>query len=147
MSDTDEVINLYARAANGNELALEFLGLFHPYVHRIDDFIDNREQDPQKFLSILIDANIVYSCPFYVQHAIRLSPIVANLTNTFADSLAWEGDKKEWKRQWADVMRFSGNEMVLAVAMICGGYEHMRSISLVLKELVWMCHHLDGKPI
>lgn len=132
---------LYRQAANGDVEALNFLLLFHDYAHRIDDFIDESKRDPEELLAILAYANILYSTPFYSRNAGRLHLVVAGLTNAFGDSLAWAGNTETWKSEWADKLRFAGNDMVLAIAMICGGFKHMRELSPMTKELSWMCHH------
>lgn len=146
-TEDDKAVELaYQQASDGNVDALNFLRLFHAYAHRIDDFLDKKETDPHKLLSILADANILYSLPFYTAHAHQLWPVVAGITNAFADSIAWSKDREKWKSDWADILRFSGNEIVLAVALIEGGFELMRQISPVVKELSWWNHHdEDGK--
>lgn len=138
----------YIQAANGNQLALEFLCMWHQYLHLIDDYIDEHKDDPQELLKIFAYANLVYSTPFYSAWARDLRLIVQTVTLAYADSLRWEQDSIEWKRQWADVIRHSGLEMVHAVAAICGGYDNAQRISIPLKEYAYLCHHdADGKPI
>lgn len=138
----------YILASNGNSQALLFMVLWHEYLHEIDDLIDNHITDAQKFLRCLASANRVYSTDFYRANAPALGMIVQTVTNTYADSVLWEKEDVEWKRQWADVTRHCGLEMIFAVANLTGGYDLMRSISLQLKEYAYICHHnVDGKPM
>lgn len=143
--DDKAVIQFYEMASAGDQDAMNFLRLFHAYSHSIDDLLDLKQFNPETLLKVLANANIVYSSPFYSRHAHRLHLVIANVTNAFADSIAWARSRDEWKKQWADTLRFSGNEMVLAVAMICGGFGLMRQMSPLLKELSWQCHHGEGE--
>lgn len=140
---------LYKQACNGNGDAFLFLTLFHEYCHEIDDLIDGKTPiTPESLLTVLSHANLVYSCAFYRQHCDKLMMVVQLVTNTYADSVAWEKSDVDWKAKWGDVLRFAGLEMVYAVAAITGGYEHMRKLSQVLKENAWKTHHNpDGAPV
>lgn len=145
MIEGDQIKKVYELAANKNIEAFNFLNFFHDYVHGIDDLIDNKERDPEKFLALLVKANLLYSMPYYTRHAHRLHLLVAQITNAYADSVAWEKDDK-WKGKWADVLRFAGNDMVLAVAFIEGNFDAMRKLSPILKEIAWSQHHdVQGK--
>ena len=53
----------------------------------------------------------------------------------------WKKADEEWKRQTADVLRLCGNDMILQVAWIIGGYKHMRAISLKLREFAYHSQH------
>lgn len=138
----------YLRAANGNRSALEFMVVWHEYLHEVDDLIDNEMQDKQQWIKVFAHANLVYSMDFYVSHAKELRLVVMLVTNAYCDSVLFEADSLQWKKQWADVIRHAGLEMIYAVAMICGGYDLMRSISVELKEYAHRCHHdAEGNPI
>ena len=138
----------YIMAANGNRAALEFMVMWHEYVHEIDDLIDNNVTDPQRWLSAFAHANLVYSTDFYAAYARDLRLVVMTATNAYADSVLWEKDGNAWQKKWADVIRHSGIDMIYAVAVICGGYELMRQISAQLKEFAHKCHHDEnGNPI
>ena len=63
------------------------------------------------------------------------------ITNTYADSVAWETSDVPWKKNVADVIRQCGNDMILTVAWIVGGWSHMRSISLKLRETAYHSQH------
>lgn len=144
MSDANAI---YIQAANGNPLALDFIIGWNDVAHRFDDVIDAKEKKPEDFLKALMMANALYSTDFFQAHYRELGMAVELITNAYADSLHWENHKTRWKRQWGDVLRFAGAEMVIAVATICGGPDIGRKISLQLRELVWRVHHDgNGKP-
>lgn len=124
----------------GNEQAADFLVLWGGYVHSIDDLIDGDSKGAEALLHAFMTAAFVYTHPFFLEHAIQLRQIAVNCTNAYADSVLWEkGDG--WRKEFADHYRHFGAEMVLAVAGICGGYDHMRAISPTLREICWMEHH------
>ena len=139
-----EIFKLYEQAANGNADALLFLMAFHVYCHAIDDLIDgDLEKSAENILDILMQANVLYSTPFYQAHSIRLGGIIASITNTYADSVAWEKSDEPWKKSVADVIRQCGNDMVLAVAAITSGYRGMRNLSLRLREFAYKNQHQE----
>jgi hypothetical protein len=121
---------LYFDAAGGNHNAVVFITAFHAYCHAIDDLVDGDVPfTPEAFLDVMMQANSLYSTPFYIDNWFRLQPVIAQITSTYADSVAWEKADEEWKRQTADVLRLCGNDMILQVAWIIGGYKHMSSSS------------------
>jgi hypothetical protein len=138
---------IYRTACGARADALDFIINWSRYCHEIDDLIDGREKCPEKFLDALALANLIYSSDFYQANLRELAITALAVTNAYADSLAWAADGMEWKRKWADTLRFAGNEMVLAVACICGGYERMRAVSLQLREDSWAAHHHAEQPI
>lgn len=132
----------------GNEPAAEFLRLWRAYVHGIDDIIDGEIKAPEGILRVFMQAAFVYSHPFYLQNMVALRQLVVNCTNAYADSVLWEKSDVEWKRQFADHYRHFAAEMVLAIAGICGGYDHMREASKWLREICWKEHHnKDGEMV
>lgn len=126
--------------ASGNEQAADFLFLWRQYVHQIDDLIDGDLQGPEGMLNTFMMAAFVYTHPFFLAHLQELRQIAVNCTNAYADSVAWE-KKDGWQKEFADHYRHFGVEMVLAVAGMCGGYNHMREVSPVLREMCWKEHH------
>lgn len=130
-----------------NPQAREFLILWREYVHQIDDLIDGDAKGPEPMLNTFMLAAFVYTTPFFQAHMPALRQIAVNCTNAYADSVAWE-KADGWKAQWADHYRHFASEMVLAVAAICGGYQHMRKISPLIREMGWNEHHdAKGNPI
>lgn len=133
--------DIYKQAANGNMDALAFLMGWNHYSHGIDDVIDNEVKDYEFFLQVLAYANTLYSCPFYQKHVQKLQPIIRQVTSRYADSVRMEKSDKAWEKQWADTLRFCGNDLVEAVAEITGGYDLLRKVSPLLRECSWKDHH------
>lgn len=148
MNGNEQDLHALTRACKGNAEAMDFLGLWRSYVHRIDDMMDGDETNKQEWLGTFALAAILFSHPFYLRNLAALRQLVLNCTNAYADSFMWEQSPVEWQRGFADHYRHFGAEMVLAVAGICGGYEHMRSISPELRTVCWAEHHTaEGLPI
>lgn len=140
LSDTIDG-QLMLQCARGDAQAADWLMHWLAYVHDIDDVEDGDMRGTEFRLGILIRALQLYTHPFFRQHEAALRQLVINITNAYADSVAGERSGEEWERAMADVQRHAGVEMVLAVAAICGGWQHVRSVSRRLREL---CHH--GHP-
>lgn len=132
----------------GNGQAIHFCSLWFLYCHRIDDLIDNRTGvTNDEILEMLLCAAAIYNCDFYIANRQMLYPIVLMVTNQFADSVAWENDSVEHRRKMADVLRCCGNEMFFAVAMLVGGWGHVRIWSPKIRERDWLLQHDEkGNP-
>jgi hypothetical protein len=132
----------------GNQKAADFLHKWKAYVHGIDDIVDGDIKTAEETIAVFMHAAFLYADPFYLEHLPRLHQIVVNCTNAYADSVAWEKSEVEWQRNFSDHFRHFAAEMVLAVAFICGGYHHMRQVSLLIRLACWEEHHDEtGGPI
>lgn len=138
-----EFFQLQREAALGNPDALVFLLSFTAYAHAIDDLIDE-ESSPESLLTMCVQANEMYSTPFWLAHSARLGGVIGLIANAYADSIAWEQHSEDWKRRMADVLRQAGNEMLMAVAQIVGGWQHMRRISMRVRECAYHEQHEES---
>lgn len=135
------------RVCCGRPEAMQWLRLWREYVHAIDD-VEDEETTPEFRQRIYVLALELYTHPFFKAHEQRLKQVVLNCTNAYADTLAWERSGIGWQREFADHYRHFGAEMVIAVAQLCGGYDHGRGISLELRATCWLEHHdKEGKPV
>lgn len=147
MTRNQKDLKLVERICRGNQEAMTFLALWANYCHGIDDIIDGDRRTAEETLEIFALAPVLFSHPFYLQHLEALKQIVLNVTSMYADTVAWEKSSETWQRQWADHHRHCSNEMVVAVATLCGGYPHARSIMPELRTMAWHEHHdQKGKP-
>lgn len=150
----DEIdgIKLYQEIACGNKDAEMFLYHWTVFAHGIDDIIDDyRDGKPvsaEHFIGVMGQSCVAYTLPFYQVHSARLQPVVMAVTNMYADSVKWERSDDPKLRKIADGIRSCGNELLCAVALICGGYNHMRSISSRLRERSYKQQHDEqGNPV
>ena len=136
------------RICCGNAEAMDWLANhWSHYVHEIDDIIDGDRPAAEDILSTFARAPLVFSHPFYLKHMAALRQLVLVINNLYADTVKWEKSKVAWQRDFADHNRHCGMEMVVAVAQICGGYDHGRKISEEQREICWQEHHeKNGQP-
>lgn len=130
----------------GNEEAAHFLMVWDDLLEAVDDTVD--EQTDAEFKIRTAQRFIeVYSHPFFLKHVRELSLLVSLINNAYADSEDCALSKLSWKKELGDVLRHSSGEMTRAVALLCGGYDHLRSISMKFWEACFYRHHKpDGTP-
>lgn len=150
--DAEEAAKWNVALCKGNKEAMIFCDYWYNYVHGIDDLIDTMEDgrprmSKDQMIGLFFKAALLYNCSFFVANRDILFPIVLQITNTYADSVAWECSPKEHLRKMADVFRTCGDEMYVMVALLCGGEDHMRQMSRAIKERDWLGQHDEhGKP-
>lgn len=137
---TGTMRDFYSTICGENKSALEWICLFHDYMHEVDDIIDENDWNPERVMKCLIMANDVYSHSFYLEHWKRLQCSILSATSVYCDSIKWERSTDLWKRQFAEVTRHAGNEVVHVVALICGGYENVRKISAAMLAAAFIYH-------
>lgn len=134
------IFGLYLAAALRQPDAFWFLVAFHHWVHLIDDLVDEPERDRLEVVDVAMKANVLFSSVFYVAHAQILSVTTALIADAYRTSVLAER-RGGTAARLADTIRLAGNQMVLAVAMIVGGWEHMQQISTQLWPLAWENQH------
>jgi hypothetical protein len=140
--------DLIQRVCCGNPSAMDFLANYWSrYVHEIDDIIDGERPAPEDILATFALAVSVYAHPFYLANLAALKQLVLVINSTYADAVAWEKSEDAWQREFADHHRHVGMDMVVAVAQLCGGYEHGRNISREQRAICYHDHHnRKGEP-
>lgn len=137
---SQEYFKMQQEAALGNVDALVFLLSWNSYAHAIDDLVDE-QMTPALLLETCMQANAMYATPFWIANSARLAGVVAMVANAYADSVEWEKSAILWKRAQADLLRSAGNEMLMTVAHIVGGWRHARAISLRVREAAYRDQH------
>ena len=99
--------------------ALLWVMMYTLYVHAIDDIIDGDKTDSEHILKTFEYAAVLFSNEFYLRNIALLYPIVKIVTNSYADSVQMERSNVPWRRQAADVLRQTGNDMILMCIEIC----------------------------
>lgn len=147
-----DALNWNCEICLGNQDAMFFNDIWYKYCHGIDDLIDTMEDgrptlNKDEIISQFFNAAVLYSSRFFRENCDMLLPIVLQITNEYADSVAWEGSPKKHLRLMADAMRTCGNKMYQIVALICGGEMHMKTIGRKIQERDWLAQHdNDGYP-
>jgi hypothetical protein len=148
MTRNDMDVRLVERICRKDPEAMDFLANhWAPYCHAIDDIIDGEKTNPEHILGTFARAIGLYSHPFYLRNLSALRQVATNVTVTYADTVAWE-KTEDWRAQWADHHRHCSLEMVIAVATICGGYDHARLVVPEMRVMAWHEHHdKENKPV
>lgn len=128
--------------------AMAFTDLWYRYCHGIDDLIDTMQDgrpamNHEQILELFALAAMLYNCRFFVKNREMLFPVVLSVTNSFADSVSWEKSPIYRRRMMADVLRTCGNEMYNTVALLKGGWKHLREIGPKIRERDWIGQHDD----
>jgi hypothetical protein len=124
-----------------NPEAQSFIQAWVRYCHEVDDIIDGERTSAEEILATFVVAMLVCSHPFYLRHIAELRGLAMCITNMYADSVAWEKSQIPWQHQFADCYRHAGNEMIMAVARLCGGWEHARKFSQSQRIVCWVNQH------
>lgn len=140
MKNHEEVEQLYLTIAHGDEEAYKFILAWQAYCHGIDDIVDGEVKDVEGKVAVFFTAAAIFTSNYWAKNKHALYPLVAIITGDYVDS--------NTSIPQADVLRGSGNNMLIAVAFLQGGYSLMRHITPKLRKLSWEYHHtLDSKPI
>ncbi len=132
--------------------AMDFNDIWYNYCHGIDDLIDTMEDgrptmNGEQIMAVFGQAALLYNHPFYRKWSHFLFPVILLVTNSYADSVAWEKSPLNRRRIMADVLRTCGDEMYYIIAMIKDGWGHMRTVSPVIRERDWLGQHdKDDNP-
>lgn len=135
---TPEFVKFYRLISREDNEAFAFLLLWHEYCHLWDDLVDLFMPSPELMMRTAALAIDVYSSPFYQKHTDELKGVAKAITCAYLVSVGWEKDDDKWKRQCADVLRHSGNDMVYAVADIVGGWDWRMEVAGVLANRVML---------
>jgi hypothetical protein len=134
---TEDYHSFIQRAFAQYPEARAFVNAFCNYCHSIDDIVDGDETDKIAIIRTFELAAVIFASPFYVANINSLQPIVIMITNMYMDSVVLENDykedKEEWKLQTAKVLSHSFNELIVACADLCGGFNLRRDVSVVLR--------------
>lgn len=132
MNLSDLSNQLVARVAMNQPDAVNFLQRWVHTINAIDDLVDTKTSAEFK-IALFVRALELFNHPFYLAHRATLNPVILNIANLYADSVAWSGSEVDWQNAFADYARHGGSEMFLTVAGIVGGYTHQRAVSLELR--------------
>lgn len=120
-------------ACKGNAEAIDFVGRAWWYFHAIDDLVDEN-MPPEQKIKAMIAGQELYTHIYFLKNALALNAVIRNIASTYADSVAWEHNEDADKRQYAEVWRHCGLELLFAVADLCGGWDHRRAVSRDWRE-------------
>jgi hypothetical protein len=136
MTYDEKVAEAVALASNGNQDAWNYLFIIAKALRIIDDLVDEPEKvtvdDKYKLAELLLVA--LPSNPFFASYRQMLVPLHLTSVNAWIDSNDWM-EKDKTRKNYALVIRDQITELVMLVAYLTGGNEHMRRISLKVRDL------------
>lgn len=141
-----EIREIYEMAAKGNPEALAFLVEGHNCGHGIDDVVDGDIGGAEGQVAVFARVMSLGWMPYFQRHQAALSVVLMLMASNYADANHWADRHHEGMRTWADCLRREGILLVLAVALLEGGYEHLRAVALRLRPLAWECHIEEPEP-
>jgi len=120
----------------GNELAERFVIAFVAYCHMLDDVIDkdNPIDDERLIAENIRFLNEMLINPWVRENQALLWPLIITSFNSWLDANDWEFNDLKEKRRDADVIKGMYHEVVWFVAYLCGGWEHLRTITSKYRE-------------
>ena len=134
MKNEETQLEFALTLCKGNAAAVEFLCQAWTWFHRIDDLVDGDTKGNLAVVKTFAEGIVVLSHPFYLQNLAALRVTILNIAQLYALSVEWEGGAEAWQREWAEVQRHCGMQLALAVAMICGGWDHAQRMARTLAE-------------
>ena len=139
MTEPELTETFYQRVCCGNTEALDFLRRWTIYAHAVDDIVDGDLTNKEGIIAAFIAAGELYTHPFFQKHQGLLCGVIVSVTNQWADTVSIENNNTSSKdlKEWAEHARHCGQEMVAAVAYLCGGWQHARSMSLEQRKLTY----------
>lgn len=103
------------------------------FCHAVDDIIDEPKASAEHIIKTWDLATIVFTNPFYIKHYTTLSPLIRASCNFYADSVEFE-KHNDWRKNCADILRHSGNMVIVATVELVAGYDAKRFISKIMHE-------------
>lgn len=136
MTYEEKVQEAMKLCANGNADAWSYLSIIARSARLIDDLVDEpkkwvRENSYNLAQLLLVD---LPNNAFFDANKPALLPLHVTSLNAWIDSNEWM-EKDTTRRNYALVIRDQLTELGLLVAYITGGNNHMRNISLKVREL------------
>ena len=150
---------LYRQCVCCDQEAFEFVLAYHEQAHFVDDMVDgdwdgesgsklphSKAAWCERVLEMNRREQVLWRMPFYRRHEAALQVVSCLVRSMYANSEAWKHGEHAGLKTLADGLRFAGNLMIEACALLTGGYQHQRDVSAILWRLSWDGHH-DGDGI
>lgn len=135
--DNNTIEELYEFIAKGDLEALKFIKLWSTYAHRFDDLIDE-EFNVAELIKTNNELTGLLTCKFFQTYTPTLLPQLYLAAEAYQASETVEKDTMT-----GICLSHEGNNMLRTVALICGGFDHLLSVSIKIRELTLLEHPLN----
>lgn len=129
---------LRARACRNDVNAMLFLSIIMDAVELWDDLIDKDKAVSDETVNRVF-INLMFWLPqntFFTAHKTYLMPLVMTCINAWMDSNDLAQSKTERDLHTAWYLKQMGVELYGAVAFLIGGFDHMRSVSAEMRDVL-----------
>tara|TARA_R110002020_G_scaffold465498_1_gene686938 strand:+ start:359 stop:814 length:456 start_codon:yes stop_codon:yes gene_type:complete len=123
--------------AGENKDAFAYIGYWIKACQLIDDLFDEIEDwknentyELAQLLLVDMPSNL-----FFHTHKLALLPLHVTVLNAWRDSNDWKESGDKPRKLHALVMCEQVSDIIILVAYLSGGYEHMRKVSIKVREL------------
>lgn len=126
-----------------NKDALFFVCGYSEYAHLNDDNVDE-PFSLERLQKTAAYANILFTCPYWLQNSERLKLVELTINLTYYDSARWEKSESEYLRHEAKALSHCGYNMLFAVLILECGFDATAKISAEFRE---SCHNLHKDDV
>jgi hypothetical protein len=130
----------------GNDAAVALLLEIAQIARLADDIVDEGPENRQRNTAWLLIRALVHlpGNPFYAQYAGVLSPVLTIAIIKWQQSDEWRQSGAVMRPMFGFVYREAVRDVVTAVALIIGGYDHARQVA---DELFDISHTADSETL
>lgn len=120
-----------ALIANGDPDALQFMWAIWNFTHLYDDLVDRDKAvtTPEAAKALADFVLALAANPFFHAHRFALLPLMLSSINRWCDGDDWTASEDPIKKQLSPAVRCGDVDLFLYVAMLTGGWDHMREMS------------------
>lgn len=123
--------------------AHEFLQLYATYCDLLDDQIDECKNN-NRTRKLSSCATSIFNCAYWQQYSRSLFLLERTINNCYFDSVAWEHDNKQWRRETSKHLASCGIMMIVAVLILEFGEEVANHWSSKIREEAYNKHKDDA---
>lgn len=131
LAENPRAPELLVQAASGNDDALRWLWSFWCFSQMFDDLVDRDKPvahgDAARELARFVEQ--VALSPFFRQHAASLTALLVSAINRWLTGDEMARSEQQEARTLARAVRCGDLDVVLHVAYLVGGWDHMRAMT------------------
>ncbi len=146
-AETSTPVNGLAEICCGNELAIQFCGVFRNWCHWVDDVIDG-DMDWKSDETIRVNLEIVAVLSrnqFFQSHKKSLLPLILQAFRAFGDSEKFKSKPDVKDRRAADILKSFYHEVIwhagylAAVEKNLNGWDHLSAMTEKYRSFNFDC--------
>lgn len=140
------VEKLYSEIALEDSECIEFLKLYTRYCHEIDDMVDEHFC-VENLIKTNNDLIRLMTCKYFIRNQQFLVGQLYLAAEAYLASEELKTSSKYEERLCANYLSHEGNSMLLTVALLQGGFEHLRKVAMQVRKLTYLEHPLAERNV